>query len=393
MEPLYIQHYTATSCLGTGVAAHDRAFKRYQSGLSKNDFPGCQIQTWIGRIPDQEILALPEHLSHFDGRNNRLAWTGLQADGFAERVRLAVEGIPAQRVGLILGTSTSSIGETEHAYACLDDDGQFQSGYIKPRVHNPHSPSDFVAEALGISGPAMTISTACSSSAKVFASAARWMELGLVDAVLVGGVDSLCLSVLYGFHSLQLVSPSPCRPFDADRSGINIGEAAGFALLTRKEGERGLPRLLGFGESSDAFHMSSPHPEGLGATLAASAALELAGISADSIDYVNLHGTGTRHNDSIEGKAMSKLFPKGVYASSTKGWTGHTLGAAGILEAMICLNAMQAGLVPGTINTRNLDPDCEFRVITDNLQVCTKTVMSNSYGFGGNNCSLIFASP
>jgi len=393
MDPLYIEHYTASSCLGIGVAAHDGAFRRQQSGLTRNDFPGCDIETWIGRIPDQLISGLPEHLSKFDSRNNRLAWTGLQADGFSDKVRLALERYPAQRVGVIIGTSTSSIGETERAYACLQDDGTFRSDFVKPRVHNPHSPGDFVAQALGVSGPVMTISTACSSSAKVFASAARWLELGLVDAVLVGGVDSLCLSVLYGFHSLQLVSPSACSPFDVDRAGINIGEAAGFALLTREGNGRAQPKLLGFGESSDAFHMSSPHPEGLGATLAARDALKLAGISAGEIDYVNLHGTGTRHNDAIEGKAMKGLFPNGVRASSTKGWTGHTLGAAGILEAVICLNAMGTGLLPGTINTRNLDPSCAFEVITDNLQAPARTVMSNSYGFGGNNCSLIFGAP
>lgn len=393
MEPLSISRYTVTSCLGIGVPAHERALGAGRSGLAPNDFPGCDIPTWIGRVSDQDLLPLPEAFSAFDSRNNRLAWTGLQADGFASEVIASIGHLDQSRVGVIVGTSTSSIGETEAAYACLDEHGEFPERFAKPRVHNPHSPGDFVAHALGIQGPAMTISTACSSSAKVFAAAARWLHLDLVDAVLVGGVDSLCLSVLYGFHSLQLVSPSPCRPFDVERSGINIGEAAGFALLTRADQQGGVPQLLGFGESSDAHHMSSPHPQGLGALLAARSALELAGIDATQVDYVNLHGTGTRHNDTIEGRAMRELFPDGVPASSTKGWTGHTLGAAGIVEAVICLIAMRTGLLPGTINTANLDPACEFRVITENTVAGVRIAMSNSYGFGGNNCSLVLAAP
>jgi 3-oxoacyl-[acyl-carrier-protein] synthase-1 len=258
-------------------------------------------------------------------------------------------------------------------------------------VHNFHSPGIFVSRVTGLEGPSLSISTACSSSAKVFATAARWIQCGVVDAALVGGVDSLCLSILYGFNSLELVSPDPCRPFDINRRGISIGEAAGYVILCRPEAapEASL-YLAGYGESSDAYHMSHPHPEGLGALAAIDAALSRAGLAADQVDYVNLHGTASRANDLVEARVLRSRFQDRTCASSTKGWTGHTLGAAGILEAIITLDAMNTELVPGTLNCDKVDPEFEFAIQQKNVTRQLRYAMSNSFGFGGNNAALLF---
>jgi 3-oxoacyl-[acyl-carrier-protein] synthase I len=251
--------------------------------------------------------------------------------------------------------------------------------------------ADFTRQRLDLQGPAVVVSSACSSSAKVFGSARRMMEAGLIDAAVVGGVDSLCLTTLYGFHSLQLVSPRPCRPFDAARDGISIGEAAAFALLERAptnlDGDAVM--FLGIGESSDAYHMSSPHPEGRGARAAMSQALETAGLQPADIDYINLHGTGTPSNDSAEASAVAAVLGCEVPASSTKGATGHTLGAAGALEAVICALALQHDLLPAGLNTGAVDPALQVHYLLENRRKRLARVMSNSFGFGGSNCSLI----
>lgn len=237
----------------------------------------------------------------------------------------------------------------------------------------------------------MVVSTACSSSAKVFASAARLLAAGVIDAALVGGVDSLCLTTLYGFNSLELLSPAPCRPFAADRQGLSIGEAAAFVLLERPVDslDAAAVLLLGTGESSDAYHMSSPHPDGLGAQLAMSAALRSAGLQAADIDYINLHGTATPSNDAAEGKAVAALFGNRTPASSVKGATGHTLGAAGALEAVISALALQYAFLPGGVNTPNPDPNIPIHYLTANRTLAPRRVMTNSFGFGGTNCSLV----
>jgi 3-oxoacyl-[acyl-carrier-protein] synthase-1 len=224
----------------------------------------------------------------------------------------------------------------------------------------------------------------------VFAQAARMIEAGLADAALVGGVDTLCGSVLFGFNSLELVAAEVCRPFDVRRRGISIGEAAGFALLERAAATPS-PRLIGWGESSDAHHMSTPHPQGLGARLALQGALERAGLRADQVDYINLHGTATPKNDEVEGTVISECFPPQTRASSSKGWSGHTLGAAGILEAVITLLALQHGLVPGTLNCEQPDTMCGAHLALANEERELRIALSNSFGFGGSNCTLAFA--
>ncbi|CAN7175007.1 beta-ketoacyl-[acyl-carrier-protein] synthase family protein [Variovorax sp. LjRoot84] len=387
IPPLQISAYTATSAVGIGKEALVAALEQSKSGLRANDFGATPLPTWIGRVDGLESLRLPEDLAGWDCRNNRLAWLGLQADGFIEAVAAARERYGAARIALVLGTSTSSIGETELAYTQLDADGGFPADQRRPLVHTPHSLAMFVQQALGLEGPAETISTACSSSAKVFASAERLIRLGLVDAAVVGGVDTLCGSVLFGFNSLELVSPEPCRPFDATRNGISLGEAAGFALLERGAGRL---ELLGYGEASDAHHMSTPHPEGMGAERALDDALARAGLAPDAIDYINMHGTASMKNDEVEGALVARRFPAGTHASSTKGFTGHTLGAAGIVEAVISLLAIERGLKPGTVNTTTLDAECGPQIRLRPAHGEVRYALSNSFGFGGNNCSLVF---
>jgi len=390
ITPLAVSAFTATSALGRGLEAHRLALQDARTGLRANDFSRAPLACWVGRVDGVEQAALPASLAVWECRNNRLAWLGLNQDGFLGAVHAARERYGAARVALLVGTSTASIGTTEEAYRRLDPDGGFPADMLRPPIHAPHSLAGFLAEALGLEGPCLTISTACSSSAKVFASAERMIRLGLVDAALVGGVDTLCESVLFGFNALELVSRAPCRPFDRTRSGISIGEAAGFALIERAEAAPRAPRLLGYGEASDAHHMSTPHPDGLGAELALRDALARAGLEPRQVDYVNLHGTASLTNDEVEAALIGRIFPSGTRASSTKGYTGHTLGAAGILEAVITLLAMRHGLVPGNLGGNEPDPACGPQFAWRNEARSIGVALSNSFGFGGNNACLAF---
>ncbi|MGV0952105.1 MAG: beta-ketoacyl-ACP synthase, partial [Azonexus sp.] len=291
-----------------------------------------------------------------------------------------------------LGTSTAGILQTELAYRRRDPEtGALPGDFNYRTTHNTFSLGEFAREYFGLEGPAMVISTACSSSAKVFAAAARQLACGTIDAALVGGVDSLCLTTLYGFASLQLTSSTPCRPYDAARNGISIGEGAAFALLERASARPAIGSLLllGTGESSDAYHMSSPHPEGLGARMAMEAALRSAGLKPGDVDYLNLHGTATPANDAAEGKAVAALFGDRVACSSTKGVTGHTLGAAGAIEAVICALALRHDLLPGSPNTEDLDPSINLQYLLKPKSGRLRRVLTNSFGFGGSNCSLV----
>jgi len=388
IEPLAVAACSATSALGHGLAAQFEALRSGRGGLRANDFSSASLECRIGRVAGVEDAALPAPLAHWDCRNNRLAWLGLQQDGLMDAIAGAVARHGATRVALILGTSTASIGATEDAYRRLDR-GRFPEDLQRPEIHTPHSLVAFVADATGITGPALTISTACSSSAKVFASAERLIRLGLVDAALVGGVDTLCDSVLFGFHSLELVSKQACRPFDTQRDGISIGEAAAFALLERIDAAPHAPRLLGYGESSDAHHMSTPHPEGRGAQAALDDALARAGIDASAVDYVNLHGTATPKNDEVEAKLLPR-FAQRTRASSTKGFTGHTLGAAGALEAVFALLAIEHGIVPPNLGCGEPMPEAAPWLALQPSERRIDVALSNSFGFGGNNACLVF---
>lgn len=391
--PVRILKYTTVSALGDGQAATLDAIHGNRSGLrplGRHDFGISSmaepLDTWVGRVDGLE-QPLPARWAHWDCRNNRLAWRGLQADGFADAVGAAMARHGAGRVALVLGSSTASIGATEDAYQAFDASGVFPPQPDNPTLHSLHSLTGFVQEALGLQGPALTVSTACSSSAKAFAAAERLIRLGLADAAVVGGVDSLCGSVLFGFHALQLVSPEPCRPFDLERQGISIGEAAAFALLERGRG--GL-QLLGHGESSDAHHLSAPDPDGAGAEAALDQALTRAGLDTGRIGFVHLHGTATPKNDEVEARLLARRFPPGTPASSTKGMTGHTLGAAGALGAVFSLLALEHGRLPGTVNTRTPEAGLQSRLLLAPRDQPVRTVVSHAFAFGGSNCVLVF---
>jgi 3-oxoacyl-[acyl-carrier-protein] synthase-1 len=370
------------------------ALRERRSGLRLCDFEDVQLKTYIGRVDGLEDFSLSNELERFDCRNNRLAWLGLQQDGFMVAVAEAKQRYGAQRIAVVMGTSTSGILETEHAYRARDPQtGALPSWYTSRYrfTHNMFSLGYFVRTCLGLHGPAMVISTACSSSAKVFATAARLIQSGVCDAAIVGGVDSLCLTTLHGFSALQLLSTNPCRPCDEDRDGLSLGEAAGYALLESSErvSRRGAVALLGYGESTDGYHMSHPHPEGIGATRAIHDSLARAGLRPEDIEYINLHGTATRANDSVEDKAIYGIFGARPACSSTKGWTGHTLGAAGITEAIISTLCLAHGLIPGTLNCRRVDPSLRSRILRGNQTGSFARVVSNIFGFGGNNCCLV----
>ena len=395
MPALAIRAYTATTALGRGREAQARALNDRRSGLRRNDFGGdARLDCWIGRVDGLEQSPLPSALAAWECRNNRLAWLALQQDELPVAIAEVVARHGAARVAVVMGTSTSSIGATEEAYTRLvDENGErrFPPDLDRPLIHTPHSLGNFVQQATALRGPCVTVATACSSSAKVFAQAARLIQAGIVDAALVGGVDTLCGSVLFGFNALQLVSAQPCKPFDAARDGLSLGEAGGFAVLERSDaGDPSPLQLRGYGESSDAHHMSAPHPQGLGAKLAMNDALARSGIDAGDIGYLNLHGTATPANDSIESRAVAELFPDRLHASSTKGWTGHTLGAAGIVESVVALLALERGLLPGTLNCSVPDPACGAQIRFDNAQRDIRYAMNNSFGFGGNNACLVF---
>jgi 3-oxoacyl-[acyl-carrier-protein] synthase-1 len=393
MKPLLLKKFTATSCIGRGVTATLQSLIEQRSGLKQCEFETVDIDTHIGEVAGVDAQRVPVNLQKFDCRNNRLAELALRQDDFLETVERTAARWGRARVGVFLGTSTAGILQTELAYRDRDPvSGALPSDFEYGSTHNSFSVADYVRQRCRLEGPAVAVSCACASSAKVFGSARRMLEAGLIDAALVGGVDSLCLTTLYGFHSLQLSSPNPCRPFDVARDGISIGEAAAFALLERmpEECDADSVLLLGIGESSDAYHMSAPHPEGLGARRAMQAALAAAALEPRDIDYINLHGTATPSNDRSESQAVNSVFGPTTPCSSTKGATGHTLGAAGALEAVISALAIQQGLMPGGVHTTSIDPTLTALYIKENRRAPVRRVLSNSFGFGGTNCSLIF---
>lgn len=390
---LAIEAYTASTALGLGLAAQRSALTEKRSGLRKNDFPGCDLNTWIGRIDGIENTELPADLSHWQCRNNQLAWLALQQDGFKQQLEEKIQQHGAHRVGVFMGTSTSGIAATEAAYQQAGPEFTVLPEHFSyEHSQNIASLTRFIQAAFAITGPAWLISTACSSSAKVFSTAARALKAGLCDIAIVGGVDSLCRTTLYGFNSLQLVSSQPCRPADRDRDGISIGEAAGFALVSLANADTDADQLclLGYGESSDAYHMSSPEPDGRGAADAMQQALEVAGLEPQQIDYVNLHGTATPANDLAEARAVASLLGATAPASSTKGFTGHTLGAAGIVEAAFCLLALEQQDAWVSLNTQQVADDIPCSIVTNSFKAPLRFALSNSFGFGGNNSALIF---
>lgn len=384
---------TATTVVhpaGSGLDALWRAASQGRSALKPNALDWCDLETWMGVVPGVDEVTLPTAWAGWDCRNHRLVWMALQEPSFREAVQAAVARYGTHRVGLVLGTSTSGIRSTEVAYAQRHATGRWPDGFDLRKTHTGDALARFTAGALGLAGPMAVVSTACSSSAKVFLVARRWVDAGLIDAAVVGGADSLCLSTLHGFASLQLLSSRACKPFDATRDGISIGEAAGLALLERQRGNGGVTFVAG-GESSDAHHISTPHPEGLGAAEAMRAALRAAKLAPSDIGYVNAHGTATPANDRSEGAALVSVFgERGVPVSSTKGVTGHTLGACGIVEALIAAEALRHQRLPPNANLGEPDSELPLDLVTTPRDARLAYAMSNNFGFGGSNCTLIF---
>ena len=391
MQALTISHFSIANSLGVGAAAQLDAMRTRRSGLAPCRFETVTLNTFVGEAAGLDDAPVRADLAQFDCRNNRLAQICLEADGFAAAVAAARERYGAARIGVFLGTSTSGILSTEQAYRHRDPErGTLPADFCYAGTHSNFSVADFARRYLWLDGPALVVSSACSSTAKVFGHARRMIAAGVCDAAVVGGVDTLCLTTLYGFDSLGLVARAPCRPFDAGRDGISLGDGAGFALLENTAAApRGAARLLGVGESCDAYHMSAPHPEGLGAQMAMRRALEAAGLQPADIGYINLHGTATPANDAGEDRAVCAIFGTGTPASSTKGATGHLLGAAGITEAIFSILALQNGFLPGGLNTQDRDPALSCNYLLDNRAAEVRAVLSNSFGFGGSNCSLV----
>jgi 3-oxoacyl-[acyl-carrier-protein] synthase I len=388
MTPLAISAFTLSTAVGAGRAASLDAMQAQRSGLAPVRFMDLPLTTWTGEVEGVDKIALPESMSAFDCRNNRLAWLGLLQDGFLDAVAAARKRWGDRRIGVFLGTSTSGLLETELAYRRRQPDGALPADFRYGPTQNTYSLASFVAAVLDLHGPSWVVSTACSSSAKVFGNAARLIEAGLIDAAVVGGVDSLCLTTLYGFNSLELLSDDICRPWDASRNGLSIGEAAAFALVER-DSQAPQGWVLGIGESNDGFHMSTPHPEGAGAIAAMTAALDGAGLAPADIDYINLHGTATPSNDAAEDHAVSRVFGTTTPCSSTKGATGHTLGAAGGVEAAISLLAIRHGVMPAGLNVQRRDETLRVNYLDESRGAPVRHVLSNSFGFGGSNVSLV----
>ena len=390
-DALAIIRYTLTSAFGRGLAAHRAGLMSGRSMLIPHTL-GDGTACTIGRVAGLEGVVMPAALARYDCRNNRLARLALDTDGFAQAVDATARRLGAERIGVVVGTSTSGIAATEAAYRApvFQGRGALPVDFPYRETHNVFSCGDFVRRYLGVKGPALVVSTACSSSAKAFATGARLIASGACRAVVVGGVDSLCDTTFYGFHALNLLSRTHPRPFDVDRDGIAIGEAAGFALLAPAGdlGEsRGL-RLAATGDSADAYHMTAPHPEARGACAALEATLTSAGWRPDTVDYVHLHGTGTAHNDAAEDLALIRTGLGAVPASSTKGAIGHTLGAAGMCGVVLTAEAMAAGFLPGTVATRSPDPRFRSRLLLSGEPGVIRRALVNTFGFGGSNCCL-----
>lgn len=381
-RPLSIYLHQAAAICAQGGDLHaigERIFSDQPAPLTVSDHYSSGRALPLGLVNDLPLLA--------DTRNNSL----LAATLLPLRAEVAVlrEKFGAHRIGVILGSSTSGIAEGEAALATYLETGALPEAFHYGQ-QELSAPALYVAREVQVTGPAWTISTACTSGAKAIASGARLLHLGVCDAVIVGGADSLCRLTVEGFSALSAVSDQPCNPFSRNRRGINIGEGAALMILTR---EPGRIRLAGVGETSDAHHISAPEPEGRGAEAAMRAALEQAGLTPADIGYINLHGTATEQNDRMESLAVARVFGSAIACGSTKALTGHTLGAAGALEVLFCYLALlrQDGQLPRQVWDGERDPELASltQLGATRVEEPLRYAMSNSFAFGGNNISLI----
>lgn len=389
--PAYpITSFSIGNALGATTKKVVESLHEGRSGLAKCQLP-IGFATFCGAFTENlDDLAFTPEEAAFDSRLARIASAVLAE--IAGAVSRVIRRWGGQRVAMVLGTSTGGIRETERAWEALVNTGEIPSTFDYERQHCFDGLLKLLQKKTGISGPCYVVSTACSSSGKVFGVAQRLLGADFVDAVLVGGVDTLCHTTLRGFHSLQLLSERACRPFAVDRDGLSLGEGAAWLIIER-DGE-GLASLLGVGESCDAHHMSQPHPQGKGAYLAMSQALRQAGITPEEVDYINAHGTATPSNDLAEGQAIAALFGTRTPVVSTKGYTGHLLGAAGATEVVFSIISIMQGWIPISLGAENVDPAIFLLINSQEKreQQC-QLVLSNSFAFGGNNVSVLLGAP
>lgn len=383
----YLQALGIINALGSGVnEVSKRLFMGDTSGMVLEDALLLNGQARVGRARGA-LDVVPDHLLKFNCRNNQLLLTALSQ--IESAVEATITRYGRSRIGVVLGSSTTGMAEGETAFETYRTIGSFPAtfNYIQQEIGMP---AVFLANYLKIDGPSYTICTACTSSAKAFQSARNLLRHGICDAVLVGGVDSLCRTTVNGFASLESISPELTNPMSLNRRGINIGEGAALFLLSKEEADI---ELMGIGESSDAYHMSAPHPEGRGAEQAMRLALKDAEITADSVGYLNLHATATPKNDEMESRAVARVFSNGVASSGTKPLTGHTLGAAGATELAFCFLALQVNKLPPHIWDGQIDPNIPSLNLINSEQAfkpnARRVCMSNSFAFGGSNASLI----
>lgn len=385
---IYISDFALVNPLGSNLTdIKNNMLIGKRDGLIPNDAFPNEGSLFVGAVTEK-LPELTDKAKHFNTRNNQLAKLALQS--LEAEMKDLKATIPAERIGVIVGTSTSGIYEGENAVKVELEAGKFPSDYDY-RMQEMFNLAEFIADDLGIEGPAFTISTACSSSAKAFVTAKELILSGVIDAAIVGGVDALCGMTVNGFSALDSTSSGLCQPSSINRDGINLGEAAALCVLRK---DKGHIKLLGCGESSDAHHMSAPHPEGEGAITAMRQAVDSAGILPIDVDYINLHGTATPKNDAMEAIAVNSLFGSNTPCSSVKGMIGHTLGAAGATEIGLCWLMMQDNnqvFIPHCFDN-NKDASLAEIALTQIGQQSEKPIkycLSNSFAFGGNNVSIV----
>lgn len=392
-SPLPISAWSAVDALGQTTREVLDALDAGRTGLRPPPFE-LPFETRVGAVPDP-LPPPPRGLEAYDCRLARIGLLAL-AD-VRPALERAIRRWGAGRVAILLGTSTGGLDATEAAYRHFVHEKRLPDAFSLRTQHDFNALGELYAKVTGVRGPVYVVSTACSSSGKVHASASRLIRAGLIDAALVGGVDSLCRMTLHGFRGLGILDERACRPFAKDRGGINIGEGAALMLLERdaahQEIEGTTPHLLGVGESSDAYNMSSPEPGGRGAREAMERAMAQAGIAPGDVDHVNAHGTATPQNDLAESLAIAALFGDRVPVVSTKGYTGHLLGAAGGTEAVFAIHAVRTGRIPRALGSETLDPELRIHVPAEGLDAPVRRVLSNSFAFGGSNVCLAIGEP
>jgi 3-oxoacyl-[acyl-carrier-protein] synthase-1 len=386
-RPYPITGYALCNAIGMNRREVRDALYEGRGGLGPAPFE-LPFETVVGGLKG-ELPTLPPTLESWSTRTSQIA-RQLLNDLVQEVDRMRATWKP-ERIAVILGTSTAGADVTEMAYRNLLAQGAMPPDYDLFKQHSYGAILHVVRDLVGSTGPSWVISTACTSSAKPLATAQRLLDADLIDAAVVGGIDTLCRLTLHGFKSLDALSDEPMRPFCESRKGLNIGEGGAFLIIERS----GIPVALleGVGESSDAYHISAPHPEGLGARLSMQRALDQGAYASDSVDHVNAHGTGTRLNDVSESAAIESLLGRDVPVTSTKSYTGHMLGGAGGTEAALSILAIQEGFIPASLRAGPVDEKIAIQVATLRIDTPIRRVLSNSFAFGGNNVSVLVGAP